>query len=95
MKKGIFSLSALALLCFSACNEEPILIPDPNLNVTGRTVLVEEVTGIRCQNCPIGTQTLVALQQQYGKDKLVVVSIHAAGFFFCTLCIQPIRFPLA
>ena len=81
MKKGIFSLSALAPLCFSACNEEPILIPDPSLNVTGRTVLVEEVTGIRCQNCPIGTQTLVALQQQYGKDKLVVVSIHAAGSF--------------
>jgi len=49
--------------------------------VTGKTVLVEEVTGIRCQNCPIGSQTLVALQQQYGADKLVVVSIHAAGNF--------------
>ena len=42
---------------------------------------MEEITGVRCQNCPIGTQTLVALQQQYGKDKLVVVSIHAAGSF--------------
>lgn len=66
---------------FAACKEQPILIPDPSLNVTGRTVLVEEVTGIRCQNCPIGTQTLVALQQQHGKDNLVVVSIHAAGSF--------------
>jgi len=81
MKNYLFLLSSAAILSFSACKEEPIIIPDPSLNVTGRTVLVEEVTGVRCQNCPLGTQTLVALQQQYGKEKLVVVSIHAAGVF--------------
>ena len=81
MKNYLFFLSSAAILSFSACKEEPIIIPDPRLNVTGRTVLVEEVTGVRCQNCPLGTQTLVALQQQYGKEKLVVVSIHAAGVF--------------
>ena len=81
MKNYLFFLSSAAILSFSACKEEPIIIPDPSLNVTGRTVLVEEVTGVRCQNCPLGTQTLVALQQQYGKEQLVVVSIHAAGVF--------------
>jgi thiol-disulfide isomerase/thioredoxin len=45
-------------------------------------VLVEEATGVRCPNCPVGTQTLVALQQQYGKDKLIVVSLHAASANF-------------
>ncbi len=80
MKNILFLLCPVVLL-FAACKEQPILIPDPSLNITGRTVLVEEVTGVRCPNCPVGTQTLVGLQQQYGKDKLVVVSIHAAGNF--------------
>jgi hypothetical protein len=81
MKNSAQLLFPALLLFFAACKEQPIIIPDPSLNISGRTVLVEEVTGVRCQNCPLGTQTLVALQQQYGKDKLVVVSIHAAGNF--------------
>lgn len=81
MKNILFSLCFLALLFVSACKEQPVLIPDPSLNVSGRTVLVEEGTGVRCQNCPLGTQTLVALQQQLGADKLVVVSLHASGNF--------------
>ncbi|MDO8368319.1 MAG: Omp28 family outer membrane lipoprotein [Saprospiraceae bacterium] len=81
MKNVFLFLSPAVLLFFSACKEQPVIIPDPSLNVTGRTVLVEEVTGVRCANCPTGTQTLVSLQQQYGKDKLVVVSIHAATGF--------------
>ncbi len=81
MKNILFPLCSAALLFVAACKEQPILIPDPSLNVTGRTVLVEEVTGVRCTNCPVGSQTLVALQQQYGTDKLVVVSLHAAANF--------------
>ncbi len=81
MKKILFLLLPAVLLFLAACKEQPVLIPDLSLNVTGQAVLVEEVTGVRCQNCPTGTQTLVALQQQYGADKLVVVSIHAAGPF--------------
>ncbi|MBC7777561.1 MAG: Omp28-related outer membrane protein [Phycisphaerae bacterium] len=81
MKSTLFFLFPAALLFLAACKEQPIIIPDPSLNVTGRTVLVEEITGVRCQNCPTGSQTLVALQQQYGADKLVVVSLHAAGGF--------------
>lgn len=81
MKNISHLLLPAVLLLFIACKEQAIEIPDPNLNVTGRTVLVEEVTGVRCQNCPTGSQTLVALQQQYGADKLVVVSLHAAGSF--------------
>jgi len=81
MKNILFPLCSAVLLFVAACKEQPIPIPDPSLNVTGRTVLVEEVTGVRCTNCPVGSQTLVALQQQYGTDKLVVVSIHAAANF--------------
>ncbi len=42
-----------------------------------RTVLVEELTGVRCPNCPEGTAALVSLSQQH-KGRLIVVSIHAA-----------------
>jgi hypothetical protein len=80
MKNILYYSSLAALMFIAACKEQPIIIPS-SLNVTGRTVLVEEVTGVRCTNCPVGAQTLIALQQQYGADKLVVVSIHAAGPF--------------
>ncbi|HLP96076.1 MAG TPA: Omp28-related outer membrane protein [Saprospiraceae bacterium] len=81
MKKTKLLIGAAVIMLFAACKEEPILIPDPSLNVSGRSVLVEEGTGVRCQNCPQGTQTLVALQQQYGAKKLIVVSLHAAVNF--------------
>lgn len=81
MKKTKLLIGAAVITLFTACKEEPVLIPDPSLNVSNRTVLVEEGTGVKCQNCPQGTQTLVALQQQYGVEKLVVVSLHAATNF--------------
>ncbi|MBN8683544.1 MAG: Omp28-related outer membrane protein [Chitinophagales bacterium] len=80
MKRNIkhFMLAAIgiAALGFSACKESPITIPD--LKTGNRRVLVEELTGVRCQNCPDGTRELISLQKQYGSENLVVVSIHAA-----------------
>lgn len=61
----------------TGCKEIPIVIP--NTSTSSRKVLVEEVTGVRCQNCPDGTRELVALQNNLGADNLVVVSIHQAG----------------
>lgn len=81
MKKTKLLIGAAVIMLFAACKEEPVIIPSPSLNVSGRTVLVEEATGVRCQNCPQGTQTLVAMQQQYGANRLVVVSLHAAANF--------------
>jgi thiol-disulfide isomerase/thioredoxin len=60
------------------CQEKEIVVPD--LNVGSRVVLAEELTGVRCPNCPEGSAELVALQKVYGEN-LVVVSIHAAGFY--------------
>ncbi len=71
--KLLFPLVAAAAL--QACKEVPVTIPE--LSVGNRKVLVEELTGVRCPNCPDGTATLVSLGQQLG-DNLVVVSIHAA-----------------
>ena len=83
--KNIFILLTLAVgLLLTACTEELVYIPVINTNPGPvgtdslvRNVLVEELTGVRCPNCPEGTATLVGLGQQYG-ERLIVVSIHAA-----------------
>lgn len=74
--KNTYYLLLGASLLMAACKEKPIEIPE--LNVGQHRVLVEELTGVRCNNCPDGTRELVALQDQYGADNLIVVSIHAA-----------------
>lgn len=77
--KNILICTFLSLVFLSGCEEKPIVIPD--LQAGARKVLVEELTGVRCQNCPDGTRDLTALQQTYGADNLIVVAIHAAiGF---------------
>jgi hypothetical protein len=68
-------LPLLAAVALNACKEVPVTIPE--LSVGERKVLAEELTGVRCPNCPDGTATLVSLSDQLG-DNLVVVSIHAA-----------------
>jgi Outer membrane protein Omp28 len=76
----LVGVAAVALLLFvSACEEKPIVIPD--LSVGKRKVLVEELTGVRCPNCPDGTRALVDLQKQFGKENIIIVGVHAAGTF--------------
>lgn len=74
-----------------ACNEiGPEINPtgdinnDPNGGVVSildqqRQVLIEEFTGVRCVNCPAGSQTIENLLNIHG-DQLIAVSIHS-GFF--------------
>lgn len=80
MKYKLIFLLLLASLTYG-CMEMPITIPsgtiDPGTGPDQRKVLVEELTGVRCPNCPDGTASLVALGDQLGEN-LIVVSIHAA-----------------
>lgn len=81
--KKILPILFLAGLFFSGCEEKLIIITPMKGSGSGnpddqkRRVLVEELTGVRCPNCPEGTATLVSLANQLG-DEIVVVSIHAA-----------------
>jgi hypothetical protein len=74
-------LPFLALIAISlwGCAEKDLVIPE--LSVGARKVLVEELTGVKCSNCPDGTDLLVGLQETYGKENLIVVSNHAAPDF--------------
>lgn len=74
--KKIVLLALPALFAWAGCKEKPLSIPDST--VGKRKVLVEELTGVDCPNCPAGTQALGTLSGTYGKD-LVIVSIHAGA----------------
>jgi len=84
MKRTAFALLALcSALLLVRCEEKWVVIT-PTSNSGGsepgeqkRVVLAEELTGVRCPNCPEGTNALVALDKQHG-DRLIVVAIHAA-----------------
>jgi hypothetical protein len=43
---------------------------------TGKTVLLNDYTGVRCVNCPAASEVAHNLQEQY-RDRLIVMSIHA------------------
>jgi len=64
------------------CEEVPVTLPT-NTNQPGgnysQNVLIEEYTGVRCQNCPAGAQLLEELKNIHG-ERLVIISVHG-GFF--------------
>jgi len=66
------------ILFFSACEEQMVVIPiDPTIT-SGKVVLVEELTGVSCPNCPAGSARLEGMLQTF-PNNLVVVGIHG-GF---------------
>jgi Outer membrane protein Omp28 len=69
---------AALLVLLLGCEEKPVVIPD--LQIGDRRVLVEELTGVRCQNCPAGAADLEDLRTTLG-DRLIVVALHAAASF--------------
>lgn len=81
---------SIVLGCFS-CEEVPVqVIPVAEqgecatidrsiIEAQQRQVLIEEFTGVRCVNCPEGSEEIKALINQYG-EQIVAISIHS-GFF--------------
>lgn len=73
--KKLFGLFILALIV-GACEE---VGPTITLQQTDRKVLVEEFTGVKCVNCPIGSAKLEELLEIHG-DKMIAISIHSGIF---------------
>ncbi|MFK7934168.1 MAG: Omp28 family outer membrane lipoprotein [Saprospiraceae bacterium] len=78
-----------SLLFLTACEENKPVIP-PLLDVEMeieeeesedlvRKVLIEEFTGVRCVNCPQGSEEVENLRAIHG-DNLIAVGIHAGSF---------------
>jgi len=83
MTKKLTLLACAAFLMFSCEEIAPRLNPgsggSPNPTDQQRQVLVEEFTGVRCVNCPAGSDAIQTLKGIYG-ERLIAVSIHT-GFF--------------
>ena len=79
MKYLVYIFLLAVMIC---CTEVPVSIPVSGGNQGGsqlQNVLIEEFTGVRCQNCPAGAKLLEELKTIH-KERLVVLSIHG-GFF--------------
>ncbi|MBA3900971.1 MAG: Omp28 family outer membrane lipoprotein [Bacteroidetes bacterium] len=87
-KIKIFFLLTLVLLAFSACDK--VDQPYSNIGNGGgngtnkpdsviRKILLEDLTGHTCGNCPEAAKIAMQLQGIYGK-KLIVVGVHANWF---------------
>lgn len=48
----------------------------------GRAVLIEDLTGQRCINCPTGTDIINGIIKTYGEDNVIAVGIHCGPLGF-------------
>lgn len=58
-----------------ACEEKEIIIPPLEVPTTGKTVVVEDLTGVRCPNCPSANARLEAIKSIYGEN-LIIIGVH-------------------
>jgi len=72
--KNILLLFAFFLIIIS-CEEKEVVIPEFVPIDTGKTVYVEELTGVKCPNCPTGSARLESILLNY-PDNMIVVGIH-------------------
>jgi hypothetical protein len=88
MKKFILLL-ALGIFSFSSCDtvDEPLKNPDlvgggggdtSSTDSVVQNVLLEEFTGVKCNNCPQAAEEAKRLAGVYG-DQLIIVGIHAGN----------------
>ena len=75
MKHLSFILALGALFFGISCNEIPVEIGDTPVPETDKVVLLEELTGASCPNCPKGSAAVESILETFG-DKVAAVAIH-------------------
>ncbi len=73
MKKFFFIFS-IALLIIS-CEEEMVPIPEIEVPASDRVVLLEDLTGVKCPNCPKAAVEIERLAEKFGEN-LAAIAIH-------------------
>ena len=86
MRTKLYILLSLAAMLISACSyipeDEQLIYVKPA--PVERSVLLEDFTGQRCVNCPMAADEIHKLQEQYGEDAIIAVSIHSGPLGFHT-----------
>ncbi len=73
--KFIKYITLVSLFGVSACVEQMVMIPENPTIDTERVVLLEELTGVDCPNCPKGALAAKEIQANF-PGQIVVVAIH-------------------
>jgi hypothetical protein len=71
----VLGISFLSLLMIQSCEEIPIDLADPVLPDSDRVVIIEELTGASCPNCPKGSAAINAILAKF-PNKVAAVAIH-------------------
>lgn len=74
--KKIFYIVAIIII-MSSCREQLVMVPDFMPPPSERVVLIEELTGVSCPNCPVGTAKLKELKSLYG-ERIVIIGVHGS-----------------
>lgn len=84
--KNIFLGVATAAMAMAAASCSNIDEGDRLIYVkpaeVGRAVLIEDLTGQRCINCPDGTDIINGIIETYGEDNVIAVGIHCGPLGF-------------
>lgn len=84
--KNIFLGVATAAMAMAAASCSNIDEGDRLIYVkpaeVGRAVLIEDLTGQRCNNCPTGTDIINGIIETYGEDNVIAVGIHCGSLGF-------------
>ena len=56
-----------------------VIVEGGQIEPTGKTVLIKDFTGVRCNNCPEAAEYAHKLQHQLDEDHIFIMSVHA-GF---------------
>lgn len=78
--KKLFTFVITALL-LTACDEIDIdkRFSGPFILEAKKNVLIEDFTGQQCMNCPRAAEKIHKLQEAYGADRLIAVSVHGGS----------------
>jgi len=70
-----FIIPILTALVLVSCEEKEVIIPDFVVPATGKIVLLEDLTGVKCPNCPKAAYEIESLLEEFPSN-LVAVGIH-------------------
>ncbi len=75
MKFLVFTVFISTIVLFTGCTEIQMSFTDPPIPDNGRAVLIEELTGVSCVNCPKGASALKDIETEF-PGKVFSVGIH-------------------
>lgn len=73
--KNLFYITFLSLIVISSCREQMVMIPEIDVIETERVILLEELTGVNCPNCPAGALQAKEILANF-PGQVVVVAVH-------------------